>query len=422
MLRQHQAHLWWRSGGFAGLVVAFGLLAAACLGAGDSDSSISAPTGPWVTPTLAPDERMEDGVIITPNPERAISTFITIGWKTDFTRHTVPYNQISSGGPPKDGIPAIDKPKFISFEEADKFLEEDEPVMLVKIDGDARAYPLQILIWHEIVNDVVGGEPVVATFCPLCNTGLAFRRSLDGQVLDFGTTGNLRFSDLVMYDRQTETWWQQISGEGIIGTHAGRSLEFIPASIVSYSDFKASFPQGKVLSRDTGFVRSYGTNPYIGYDNIGASPFLYSGPRDGRLPAMMRVVAIDLNGESAAYPFSELAKDRVVNDEVGGQAIVVFFKPGTRSALDASAIASSREIGSGVVFSRVVDGQALTFRPREDRFADDQTGTVWEITGKAVQGPLSGKQLQPIVHGNHFWFSWAVFRPHTRVYAGDLRN
>lgn len=362
---------------------------------------------------------MENGVTITSDPRQVIRSFSMSGWKTDFTRHTVPYSEIFSGGPPKDGIPPIDEPRFITFAEANERLLDDEPIAYLEINGDARAYPLQILIWHEIVNDVIGGEPVVVTFCPLCNTTLSFRRTFDGQVLDFGTTGNLRHSDLVMYDRQTETWWQQATGEGIIGSYAGRKLEFVPSSVISYSDFKASFPQGKVLSRNTGHFRPYGSNPYINYDDTGSTPFLYSGPFDSRLSVMERVVTVDLDGESVAYPFEVLAKERVVNDQVGGTQIVVLFKPGTKSALDAGLFENSRDVGAGVVFNREVGGQLLTFRLDGDQFRDQETGSTWDITGRATSGPLSGKQLQPVVHGNHFWFSWAVFRPETRVYNGS---
>ena len=159
-------------------------------------------------------------------------------WKTDFSRHTVPLDEIVSGGPPKDGIPAIDHPMFVAVHEADRWLGQREPVVVVRLGDETKAYPLQILIWHEIVNDVVGATPVAVTYCPLCNTALAFDRRLDGRVLDFGTTGRLRYSDLVMYDRQTESWWQQATGEAIVGSLAGAELTFIPAPLVSWKTVK----------------------------------------------------------------------------------------------------------------------------------------------------------------------------------------
>lgn len=322
--------------------------------------------------------------------------------------------EIESGGPGKDGVPSIDVPMFVATREADRFLAADEPVMVVRRGDDARAYPIQILIWHEIVNDVVGGEPVAVTFCPLCNTALAFRRNVGGRVLDFGTTGNLRHYDLVMYDRQTETWWQQASGEAIVGEYVGTTLDPVPASIVAYGDFKASYPSGQVLSREIGYERPYGQNPYERYDS--GAPFLFRGKADGRMPPTERMVAVVVGGQAVAYPFSRLEQVRVVNDVVGGRPLLVFFKPGTRSALDAETIRNSRLVGAGVVFDRTLNGQQLTFVADGDLARDQQTGSRWDITELAVSGPLAGSRLEPVTYGNHFWFAWAVFRPETRVY------
>lgn len=342
--------------------------------------------------------------------------FDTSEWKTDFTKHSVPLNEIMSGGPPKDGIPAIDTPNFDTVRDADKWLKPREPVILFERAGEARAYPLQVLIWHEIANDTVAGVPVAVTFCPLCNTSIVFDRRLEGRALDFGTTGKLRFSDLVMYDRQTESWWQQVTGEAIIGELTGRQLPFLPSQIISWELFKQTYPSGKVLNRDTGHRRSYGSNPYVGYDDINSSPFLYRGPKDGRLPPMERVVTISLNGEDIAYPFSVMEKVRVVNDTAGGRPIVVLFTKGVTSALDGSSIPDSRDVGTAGVFERALEGRVLTFKASGVRFVDAQTGSTWNILGAATAGPLAGKRLTPVVNGNHFWFSWAVFKPKTRIY------
>lgn len=339
-------------------------------------------------------------------------------FRTDFSRHIVPYSEILSGGPPKDGIPAIDAPKFVSIAEADAWLRDREPVILVELNGEAKAYPLQILTWHEIVNDIIGGTPVVVTFCPLCNTAIAFERTVNGQVLDFGTTGLLRYSNLVMYDRQTESWWQQATGQAIAGELTGTQLSFVPASIIAWQAFKEAHPDGQVLSRDTGFRRAYGRNPYAGYDDIDQSPFLYRGPETpGVLPPMARVITVDLNGEAVAYPYDVLKAAGVVNDQVGGLPIVVFWRAGTASALDSSDLAAGRDVGSATVFSRLVNGRTLTFEREGDRFVDRETGTHWEHLGRAIDGPLSGESLAPVVSINHFWFSWAAFRPDTRVYS-----
>jgi thiol-disulfide isomerase/thioredoxin len=341
-------------------------------------------------------------------------------FKTDFTKHSVPYDEILSGGPPKDGIPAIDAPRFVSVEEADEWLEPQEPVILVEVGDVEKAYPIQILMWHEIVNDVIGDTPVTVTFCPLCNTGIAFERMFGGQVLDFGTTGRLRFSNLVMYDRQTETWWQQATGEGIAGEFTGRQLTFVPAAMIAWEDFKETYPDGDVLSRETGHNRDYGRNPYTGYDDVNRSPFLYDGPETPEaLPPMARVVTVELGDEAVAYPFDRLQAVRVVNDDVGGVPIVVLWAPGTASALDAGSVAGGADVGAATTYSRELDGETLTFVVQNDHIIDDKTGTEWDVLGQGIGGPLAGRQLDPVVSINHFWFSWAAFRPETRVYRAD---
>ncbi len=350
-------------------------------------------------------------------PEEPPPPGATLEFSTDFTKHSVPYSEILSGGPPKDGIPAIDSPKFVTVPEADEWLVPREPVILVQIGEDARAYPLQILTWHEIVNDTVDDVPVTVTFCPLCNTAIAFERTVDGQVLDFGTTGRLRYSNLVMYDRQTETWWQQAAGEAIVGELTGRRLTPVPASIISWADFRQAYPDGKVLSRDTGYSRPYGRNPYVGYDDVNQPPFLYVGPETpDALPPMARVLTIDLNGEAVAYPYEVLQEVHVVNDEVGGTPVVVFWAPGTASALDSGTLAQGRDVGAATAYSRELDGQTLAFRFDGQRITDEQTGSEWDVLGRAVGGELAGRQLTPVVTINHFWFSWAAFRPETRIY------
>jgi hypothetical protein len=334
--------------------------------------------------------------------------------RTNFCKHSVDLSEIFTGNPTPDAIPAIDKPVFESVKDADEWLGEDWPVMLFEIDSDVRAYPLAILIWHEIVNDIVAGEPVAVTFCPLCNATIAFRRTLDdGQVLDFGTSGNLRNSDLVMYDRQTFSWWQQFTGEAIVGHLTGTMLDFLPSQIIAWSDFKASHPDGKVLSRDTGAFRDYGVNPYAGYDSINSSPFFPVEDEDERLLPMERVVAIDIEDVTIAYPFSRLTDEKVVNDEVAGRSIVIFWESGTVSAFGNN----GPDTGSTGAFSREVEGQTLTFIAKADGFEDQETGTRWNLLGHAVTGPLEGTQLERVISGEHFWFSWAAFKPDTDVWS-----
>ncbi len=225
---------------------------------------------------------------VTPEEEAQAKVFKAQGWKTDFTMRTVSLTEFRSAQT-RDGIPSIDDPVYIPQSEAGEWLQEREPVLVLEIDGDVRAYPLQILLFHEIVNDDVGDTPVAVTYCPLCNSAVVFDRRVGERLLDFGVSGNLRFSDLVMYDRQTDSWWQQLTGEALVGELAGTQLDFIPAPIVSWEEFQRAHPEGVVLSRETGFRRPYGFNPYQGYDT--GRPWLAEAYRDRRLPAMERVVA-----------------------------------------------------------------------------------------------------------------------------------
>ena len=407
-----------------GAAMIVGVLGLSLAGAFDSKgSSQPGERRPAPTPTLhSPPEASKAIGTIAPDPdfERALrrAGISQRGWKTDFSLHTVPYDEILSGGPPRDGIPPIDDPKFITNEAASRWLGDQEPVIIFGINGDVRAYPLQILTWHEIVNDVVGGVPVAVTFCPLCNAALVFDRRLDGVILDFGTSGKLRNSDLVMWDHQTESWWQQFTGEGIVGELAGKQLTPLPSQVISWEDFKAANPQGKVLSRDTGFSRSYGRNPYAGYDRADNPPFLFDGPVDGRLLPKERVAFVTVGDKTAAFPFSILEVERAVNYTVNGKDLVVFFKSGTVSALDRSSIEGSRDVGASGVFDPNLDGRKLTFRADGDDIVDNETGTLWSILGKATEGPLTGKQLAPVVHDNNFWFAVAAFKPDTNIYQG----
>jgi hypothetical protein len=338
-------------------------------------------------------------------------------FSTDFSIHTIPFNEILSGGPPKDGIPAIDDPHFVSVAEADGWLEDLEPVTVFQEKDQVHIYPFQILTWHEIVNDVVGGRPITVTFCPLCNTAIVFDATLNDMQLDFGTTGRLRFSNLLMYDRQTESWWQQASGDAVIGELTGNRLVFLPATIISWAEAQASYPEAQVLSRETGFSRNYGRNPYVGYDNINRSPFLFEGPRTpDQLLAMARVTTVELNNEAVAYPNDVLQEVGVVNDTVGGEDVVVFWQPGLASALDSGSIAAGQDVGASGVFERNLNGQTLTFVTNGESITDEQTGSVWNILGQATDGELAGQNLKPVVKVDHFWFSWAAFRPDTRIY------
>ncbi len=333
--------------------------------------------------------------------------------RTDFSRHTVDLAEIESGGPPKDGIPAIDRPRFVAVRAAREWLKPKEPVIVLRLGAQARAYPIQILMYHEIVNDTLGGVPVAVTFCPLCNASMVFDRRVGGATLDFGTTGRLRYSDLVMYDRQTESWWQQFIGQGIVGRYAGTDLKRLPSEIVAFEDFAAAYPAGEVLSRATGHVRPYGRNPYAGYDRIDQSPFLYTGKRDARLPPMERVLSVSVGGKHRLYPLSALRP--VANQEMGGVPYVVFAKPGMASPLDSARMDEGREIVAATAFDRRLEGEALEFAERGGHIVDTRTGSQWNLLGEAVAGPLEGKRLAALESSVHFAFAWLAFNPDSEI-------
>jgi hypothetical protein len=335
--------------------------------------------------------------------------------KTDFSRRTVDLAEIESGGPPKDGIPAIDRPRFVGTPAARAWLKAGEPVIVLRMGKDARAYPLQILMYHEIVNDTVNGVPVAVTFCPLCNASIVFERRVAGRALDFGTTGRLRFSDLVMYDRQTESWWQQFTGKGIVGHYAGTDLKKVASAIVSFADFMAAHPTGLVLSRETGYPRPYGRNPYAGYDRIDQSPFLFTGKKDQRLPPMERVLSVSAGGKHRLYPLSLLERHPVLNQEISGLHYVVLAKNNMTSPLDSARIEEGRAIPAATAFERRLDGRALQFEAREGKYIDAETGSEWNILGEAVAGPLKGKRLPSLESGVHFAFAWLAFNPESEI-------
>jgi hypothetical protein len=220
-----------------------------------------------------------------------------------------------------------------------------------------------------------------------------------------------------MYDRQTESWWQQAGGNAIAGEYTGQQLTFLPATIIAWADFKANYPGGQVLSRETGHARSYGSNPYVGYDDVNNPPFLYRGAQTpDRLPPVARVLTVDLNGEAVAYPYDALQAEYVINDRVGGQDIVVMWQTGTSSALDQSTVAGGRDVGAAAAYVRELDGQTLTFEFDGTHIVDRETGSEWDVLGHAITGSLAGRWLTPVVAINHFWFSWAAFKPQTRIY------
>lgn len=332
-------------------------------------------------------------------------------------------DELISGGPPPDGIPAIDAP---AFERADKvdWLEDNEAVLSLTVGGETRAYPLRVMTWHEIVNDVVGGVPVAVTYCPLCNSGVAFERTVpDHGVLSFGTSGLLYADNLVMYDRQTESLWPQLTGEASIGDLTGTKLVAIPMGTVAWRDFVAADPTARVLSQDTGFDRPYGTNPYSGYDDP-EGDLLFGLPNDldNRLLVKERVVGLVDGSSSIAVVRSSLAGRDPLEVTVGSRRLVVWHRPGQASALDADTVAGGADIGTVGVFVPAVDGERLHFETDGAGFRDRETGSSWNVLGRATAGPLKGAELEAYQHLDTFWFAWASFHLDTDVIGSPGQN
>ncbi len=274
-----------------------------------------------------------------------IDSWRAAGWKTDFSKRAVDLSEILSGGPPRDGIPSIDAPVFRRAAEiAD--IGANEPVIRLEIGGEVRAYPLRVLTWHEIVNDAIAGRPVAVTYCPLCNSAVVFDRRVedanDGRPLEFGVSGLLRNSDLVMYDRATESWWQQFSGEAIVGALTGKSLRMIPSRVMGFAAFKAAYPDGLVLVPNDPAMRPYGVNPYVGYDSRNAPYPLYRGDLPQALNPMVRVVVVRDGGAIRAVTLGLLRSQGEI--ELDGLRFV--WQPGVNSALDQGVIAQGADVGA----------------------------------------------------------------------------
>ena len=261
------------------------------------------------------------------------------GWKTDFSKTEINLAAIMSGGPPRDGIPPIDDPQFVAVSASP--LHGREPVIALKVGDDVRAYPLSVLIWHEIVNDTVGGLPVAVTYCPLCDAAIVFDRTVDGKVLRFGTTGKLRNSDLVMWDDATESWWQQFLGRGIVGAYTGQLLAMLPSRVESFERFKEKYPNAKVLVPTDENRRAYGSNPYVDYDEAGW-PFLFRGEVPEGVFPLDRVVKV---GE-AAWGLQLLRTVKTITLDDG---TVLNWSYGQASALSSHTIAEGADIGNVTV-------------------------------------------------------------------------
>lgn len=316
--------------------------------------------------------RNRDFKLPTSGESKQITTTVDVGgtietveiMETDGVKHSVPLEEILGGGPPKDGIPSIDTPRFIPISEATTFLKDDDIGLSVTINNITRFYPYQILVWHEIVNDDFEGEPVLITYCPLCYTGIVFERVIKGESIEFGTSGKLWNSNLVMYDRKTDSLWSQIKGEAIVGEMTGTTLETLPSDTMEFGVWKENYPSGEVLSRDTGIRRNYEEDPYGDYYT---RPIVYFpvNAEDDRIEKKDVVMGIVIDGKAKAYHTEAIRRVGSLEDEFQGVRILV------------------------------------------EHIQEEDVVRMYDIT--------HGKKTRLHPHGG-FWFAWVAAYPNTELY------
>ncbi|WP_299292126.1 DUF3179 domain-containing protein [Nitrosopumilus sp.] len=319
--------------------------------------------------------------------------------ETDGIKHLIPLDKIKGGGPPKDGIPSIDNPVFANVS-GSQFMSDSDTVIGLEINGEAKAYPLFILVWHEIVNDKVGGTPVSVTYCPLCYTNQVFERVIDDREVEFGTSGKLYNSNLLMYDRLTDSYWSQALGLAVKGELTGYQLDLVPFDVITWGDWKKLHPDTLVLTTDTGHIRSYATDPYGSY---------YTEPRimfpvehsDDRLHPKEIIIGFSINGIYKAYPQNDIESSGLINDSVGETSLMLvsFFSENSRA------------------FDRTINGQTLEFEMIDGEIVDLSTNSVWNYDGLAISGEMKGEQLERLPIEPGFWFEWVAFHPDTLVYG-----
>ena len=329
--------------------------------------------------------------------EKGPTSTLTI-METNGLKHVIPLDKIKSGGPPKDGIPSIDDPKFAEVE-GSQFVRDSDVVIGLEINGDARAYPLFILVWHEIVNDNVGGVPVAVTYCPLCYTNQVFERVINGQEVEFGTSGKLYNSNLLMYDRLTDSYWSQGLGYAVTGDLTGTALKILPFDVITWGDWKKLHPDTVVLTTDTGHLRSYATDPYGDY---------YTDPRiifpvdnmDDRMHPKEIILGFFEDGIYKAYKQNDVETFTVINDDIGNTSLMLMslFSQNSRA------------------FDRNLDDQVLEFEFVDGKILDTKTQSEWNYDGLAISGLLEGSQLTRLPMSPGFWFEWVAFHPETEVW------
>ena len=319
--------------------------------------------------------------------------------ETNGVKHIIPLDKIKGGGPPKDGIPSIDDPKFAKIQDS-QFVSDSDVVIGLEINGESRAYPLFILVWHEIVNDEFGGLPVAVTYCPLCYTNQVFERTIEGKEVEFGTSGKLYNSNLLMYDRWTESYWSQGLGIAVTGELAGTKLKTIPFDVITWGDWKKLHPETVVLTTDTGYLRSYATDPYGDY---------YTDPRiifpveheDDRMHPKEIILGFNENGIYKAYKQNDIEKNKIINDKIGETSLMLvsLFSQNSRA------------------FDRNLNEEILEFEFLDERIIDTKTKSEWNYDGVAISGPLEGNSLKRMSMAPGFWFEWIAFHPQTEVWG-----
>ncbi len=318
---------------------------------------------------------------------------------------------VQSGGVPPDGIPSIDEPKYVAADRAERdlsgILADDSIVFGLEYGGKAFAYPRIIMVWHEIVNEVIDGDPISITYCPLTGSAIGYRGKVNGERSEFGTSGKLLNSNLVMYDRSTGTGslWSQILGSSVRGPHAGNRLETVPLVWTSWGKWREKHPDTVVLSTDTGRARSYGRDPYGSYQS-GGTYYQEGGPKFGVMAESRRfspkkvVTGVKVGDCALAVPKAEFGKRKVHSVELGGEPIIIVYE----EALD------------GVrAFSRKVSGDVRSFEKQNGRPVSQPDGTTWSADGLGIEGPLEGQRLTPVDFFDVMWFAWYGFFPDTRV-------
>ena len=383
------------------------------------DTSIAGAASRMQLPPEVIAARQPTLVAATPADLRRAEALRSQGWSTSFQIASVALTELRTTDLERYRATPIDTPHFVEVEEAESFLDPRDPLIALSVGSRARAYPLRFLVWHEVVNDLVDGQPLLVAYDPRTNAAHVFERRLLGAAMGFRAVDGLHRGGRLLWDSLTQSWWRQFTGEAIVGDLTGLRLQPRPSLLVSYEEFSRTHPQGRVLSpksrpkRDD--VSEYGATSYAGYDSSLEPPPFFDGALDPRLPPTARVLALELSDEAAAFDFGHLANQRVVNDEVGGEPVVALWSPGALSVLDTPKIAAARDVGAAAAHGRRVNDCLLTFEFAAGVFRDRETGSVWNLSGRAQSGPLAGTQLPPVPHGSPLWFAWADVYPQTRL-------